>query len=239
MESPIMGWQTHNGKTIGDEPLDLISECINRIVTCYDEAQSRSPSIDEVLECVRHGLNTQGRSLIPELAQLEITGVSIKTKKRPKTQKFEIGDCFAIPIDREFAYGRILKKTVAGHLVEIYDFRTSKVLPFSDFLRHKKRVVWQKHVNGIRAFRNRRWLIIGHQDVPAKYKYAAFYTGTPLSGFVIDRGGKISKMDQLRKGVNAEPMIMFSPDSIENRISSNTPDPWPEVEQVRKRDIGR
>jgi hypothetical protein len=135
-------------------------------------------------------------------------------------------------------YGRILKDTTAGRLVEIYDLCTAKMLSGPQLERSKKRALWQKHVNGIRAFRNRRWLVIGHQDVPRNYRYAAFYTGTPFSGFVIARGDKVVRRGSLPKDVAAEPTIMFSPDTIESRILSNMPDPWPEVEQVRSRDVG-
>lgn len=232
-----MGWQKIGDLTIGDEPLDLMAECVERIARCYQEEMGRDPTAGEVLEYVRHALDTQGKIDVPDLAELQITGISLKTKKLPKTQRFNVGDVFAIPLGKEYRYGRILKETSAGRLVEIYDTRSDSLLSFPQLARKDKSPHWQKHVNGLKAFRNRRWLIIGHQDVPADYDYARFYTGSPFIGFVIRRGDEEEHVEELHAAMSVEPLIMFSPETIEDRISTDAPDPWPEVEQVLVRDL--
>lgn len=232
-----MGWNKIEQNTIGDEPLDLLSECVERIAQCYQDEVGRSPTSDELLASIMHVLNASGGMVIPDLAERQITALSLKTKKLPKTQKYEIGDCFAIPLQAEFRYGRILEKNSAGSLIEIYDIRSEKLLTFAHLGDHARQVVWRKHVNGIRAFRNRRWLIIGREEIPDDYDCAAFYTGTPFTGFIINRGAEREHLDDLPADTDAEPMIMFSPDTIEDRISANMPDRWPEVDQVMKRDI--
>src|SRR5207244_595276 len=112
----------------GDEPIDLLRDCLERVIHCYEQDVGRKPSSPEVLECLTQVFNLFGRVAFPDLAEKEVTAVVLKAKKLGKTQKYGVGDVFAIPLRDGYRYGRIIKPTAAGQLVEIYDLHSDRLL---------------------------------------------------------------------------------------------------------------
>jgi hypothetical protein len=181
-------------------------------------------------------INLFGRVAFPDLAEKEVTAVVLKAKKLGKTQKYGVGDVFAIPLRDGYRFGRIIKPTAAGQLVEIYDLHSDRLLAFAQIANKDKKVATWKHVHGILAFHNRRWPILGHEAIPKDYAYPCFYQGSGFTGFLLVRGEEEGSADA-SDIAHAEPMIMFAPQDVEARLLANMSDPWPEVRESRDKDI--
>jgi hypothetical protein len=235
-----MGWWKDSHKErdieVGDEPLDLLRECLLNFSTSYQDELGRKPRLEELA----FSLNATLRmcpELFDDLAENAVT-TEFKVKKAGKVRQYVAGDVFAIPLaGKEYAYGRILKQTSAGHLVEIYKVRTKHLLPLDQLSERHKQVLTNKHVNGIVAFARGRWPIIGHEDLAKSFRLPAFFIGSRASGPILVQGDTQRPCDPDEvKGI--EPMTMFTPQCIEEHLARNDNDPWPEVIQGMKNTIG-
>src|SRR5258707_1163227 len=167
-----MGWWKDRWDSkkveVGDEPIDLIHEMLRVFANSYVECVGRKPVTPEFLFSLSNALQTTGRELFADLEAQEVVSVSLTTKKATKIQKHAIGDYFIVPLKAEFAYGRIIGHDAAGDVIEIYGFQTKKRLSFSQLQHWALPVLFQTHVNGLLGFRDRRWSIVGHADLPEK-----------------------------------------------------------------------
>ncbi len=223
-----MGWWKEKDMTIGDEPIDLFRLCLEDVINSYEKDLGKKPTVEEILQCLTHVFSLFGRIALPDLGDREVTSILIRTKKLGKVQKYGVGDCFAIPVKKGFRYGRIIQETSAGQLIEIIDLHTDHLLTFPQFLEKAKKVITWKHVNDIIAFHNRRWRIIGKLEIPKTFEYPRFYVGSKYGFFKIVQGNEENVVN-VQDLAGIEPVIMFGPQYIEEMLSANVKDPWPDV----------
>ena len=120
-----MGWfetAKDSGLILGDEPLDLTHRFLKEIAESYEEGCERKPTLAEVVALLESGLKHGGGDHIADLQEREVTSVIIKTAKKRKDQRHQVGDVFAIPIGSNlFAFGRImLDEKSTGTLIEVF-----------------------------------------------------------------------------------------------------------------------
>jgi hypothetical protein len=238
-----MGWQEghYNRKKIdiGDEPMDLVRLCLEEFSKSFQTDLHRRPVLDEFLYALVCALETVGDECFEDLESQTVASITLrkKSKKTKRNVKIKSGDIFAIPLGKQgFRFGRALRETSAGELIEIYEYQALRIPSLSQLLRELKRVSTYKHVNGIRAFKTGRWKIIGNHEITEPYPWPKFYMGSRHSFFiVVDREHKYrATPDDLKR---LEPVIMFSPDHIEQNLLLNHSDPWPEVQVVKSGDF--
>lgn len=236
-----MGWWEEDGLTQGDEPFDICQWAFKQIISKYQHHIGRPPSLPELLVYLRHALNTVGADAMPDLENIEVTSITIKSKKTPKRQNYGIGDYFAIPLDGEFAYGRIVHES-ADMLVEIYELFTETMLTLPQLLSRQPAVRTWKYVFSIPAFRRRRWIILGSAEIEPEYEFPLFYMGgkLPLANI---RGlpHRYSRSDFGTHPENLEGIeshSLWGPEFIEEHLKARTPDPWPQtIEHWKKSGI--
>lgn len=232
-----MGWQAEDGKLLGDEPIDLLRSCLERIAALYESEAGRKPTCVEVEASLALALRYSAAELISDLADREITSVSLRSRTRGKTQSFAAGDIFAIPAGARFFYGRILQeKTSAGALVEIYAFQSDRILSGPQLLKKKLRVRTHKHVHSKLALRHRRWPVIGRRPIPPDYPWPGFRLGSAFLGLQICCHDKSWEVDDPGEWLRSEPIICFPPETVEEYLANDVPDPWPQIRMVNERD---
>jgi hypothetical protein len=237
-----MGWWHESNETkgleVGDEPLDLLRTCLESISACYQAELGRKPCLDELLWAIHRVLDIAGSEQLSDLSSRQITAIEIKTRAISKVQPYGIGDLFCIHVQaREYFYGRILMKTTAGMLIEIYDIKSPILLTQHQLLSTPKTVLTYKHVNGIECFRKKKWPIIGHDAIPQSYEYPKFYIGSKHAFFIIVQGDYRRRVTS-EEAMSVEPMIMFSLDTVEKNLLRCGRGSWPEVQIVMTRDFG-
>ena len=120
-----MGWfesAKDSGLILGDEPLDLTHRFLKEIADSYEEGCERKPTLAEVVALLESGLKLSGGDHIADLQEREVTSVVVKTAKKRKDQRYQVGDVFAIPVASNlFAFGRIMRdEKSSGTLVEVF-----------------------------------------------------------------------------------------------------------------------
>lgn len=131
-----MGWWDieENGKQItqGDEPYDIMGEAFDQVVKCYQKNLGRKPTLDELSKTMEIVLASGSDIYLANGNQIEIVEFSIKTKKRGKIQRFQVGDFFIVPLENNlYAFGRILsdiRVEEMGMLVSIYKQTSNTIL---------------------------------------------------------------------------------------------------------------
>jgi hypothetical protein len=160
--------------------------------------------------------------------------VVLRRAKVPRRQTFAVGDYFAVPLDRKFWYGRIIHAGPGGQLVEIYDLETDPLLSLRMLLQRKRKVVLNKHVVGISAFTRRRWRIIGHESMPTRFAYPAFYGGLLAYGnYTVWRGDATYRKPK-HVAMKYEPLQVWGPERIEEALRARQFGEWPEVTASKK-----
>ena len=120
-----MGWYEspkEPGVMIGDEAFDAMYEGLKGVAAAYREGLGRKPTLDELRTLLETELSVAGDDLVDGLDELAVKQVAIKTAKKPKDQRFGVGDVFAIPISGgRFAFGRVmLLDKLHGMLIEVF-----------------------------------------------------------------------------------------------------------------------
>lgn len=159
-----MGWfQTEDGLTLGDAPLDILHAAVRELAGAYREAVGRPPTLAEVERLIRVVLAGCTPEHVQDLAGKEVSAVTIKTKKAATKHKWAVGDAFAVPLpDGTFGFGRILTcPTAATAVVELLRHRASVPLAGPDALA-SGRVFPPVYVHALHTFENGRWPIYGH-----------------------------------------------------------------------------
>lgn len=237
-----MAWWTEKfeGKKIesGDDALGLVHYALEEICRLYMDEVGRKPTTAELRYALGKMLDTAGPDLFEDLEAKIVTGVAFKTKKTPKIQKYAVGDYFAIRLKTgEHCYGRILHKGPAGHLVEIYDFRTRSPVTLEQLLSAERKIVLNKHVHSLAAFRAGRWKILGHRDLEPDIELPKFRLGSRYTVYEIAQGDKCVKARR-EDVVDLEPMSMFDPETIEQRLETRQYENWPEDKESWNREFG-
>ena len=120
-----MGWWSIPGNEeacVGDEVLDMTYNYIEKIAEVYREQMRRQMTVEELTALWTIALQVRGEpDIFDGFEELEVTTVTIKTKKRPKRQRIQVGDIFAIPLSPgRWGFGRIINLQASWQLVEIY-----------------------------------------------------------------------------------------------------------------------
>lgn len=120
-----MGWYEspkQPGVMLGDEAFDAMYEGLKGVAAAYREEFGRKPTLEEVRTLFETQLCSAGDDLVEDLAERTVKQVTIKTVKKPKDQRYGVGDVFAIPISgARFAFGRVmLLDKLLGMLIEVF-----------------------------------------------------------------------------------------------------------------------
>jgi hypothetical protein len=120
-----MGWFESGkaaGVILGDEPLDLTYDFLKQLAQVYQEGCERKPTLEEVRTLLEMVLINAGEEHVGDLAEREVSAVTIKTAKKRKSQPYKQGDVLAIPIEGgRFAFGRLmLVSKLDGMLIEVF-----------------------------------------------------------------------------------------------------------------------
>ena len=231
-----MGWKSDGGELLGDEPIDLLRSCLEQVAALYEHQAGRQPTCAEIEASLAGALRFSAAEIVSDLADREVTAVSLRSRKRGRTQRFAAGDLFAIPAGAKSFYGRILKeKTPAGALVEIYDFASDQPLSATR-LHGELRVRTHKHVHSFLALRHRRWPVIGHRAIPPDYPWPTFRLGSAFLGLQLRCNEETWSVDDPREWLKAEPLVCFPPEAVEEYLANQIPDPWPQIRMLNERD---
>jgi hypothetical protein len=237
-----MGWweDRWDGKkvTVGDEPIDLVHEMLRAFADAYAEDVGRKPNSQEFVFALLNALQTTGRERFGDLEAREVASVKLATRKAPRSQRFQVGDFFAIPLATgESAYGRVINQDAAGQAIEVYRLTTKRPLSFAQLRQRDKPTLFQTHVNGLLAFRKCRWPILGHAELAKDHPMPTFRLGHHETGWLGKRGktqGAISTEEALR----LEPCVCWDPETVEERLTSGHPEVWPGLEEWQWADFG-
>jgi len=121
-----MGWWNSKDEPeviVGDEPLDIASELLHRIASCYvDSELGRKPTPTELERTLELALSTSIAEIVQGGESLDLSRLTLKTKRRPKRHKVLVGDVFAVPLDDgRFAFGRVMVDVPKrGYVVEYF-----------------------------------------------------------------------------------------------------------------------
>jgi hypothetical protein len=222
-----MGWfDDRDGNLQGDDPLDALGTALREVAAAYQETARRRPTVAE-LEAL---LGTVLASMTGEVLgdDVEVTAVTIKTKKRPRRQPFEVGDAFAIPLgDDRFAFGRILHRgKLVDTVVEI--FRATRAQPtYGPEVAASGRLFPPVAVMSALAFPDRRWTVVHHDPgfAPEDLDRIRFHTfplgesagKVNIHGLDGKRQAELAPLSALKE-VSSEKLVFLPPQSVEDRI---------------------
>jgi hypothetical protein len=128
--SPLDVHDSTNKEVIGDEPFDLVSDCFRKVARLYKRDWKRKPSLRELVGTIQAVLEAQLQDLTSDGESAELTGLSFKTRKIPKRQKYAKGDILkALAANGEPLYARVFdpdlgprwKGSDFGPFVGVYD----------------------------------------------------------------------------------------------------------------------
>src|SRR5947208_14722718 len=89
---PIDPSKPSDTELIGDEPFDIISEALDKVVDCYQKDLQRKPATIELVKTFEHVLAPRFFETVLDGDTTELVYVAFKTKKIPKRQKYQAGD---------------------------------------------------------------------------------------------------------------------------------------------------
>jgi hypothetical protein len=128
--SPLDGKDPSDHALIGDEPFDLVSECFRKVVRLYKRDLKRKPSLRELVGTMQAVLEAQLQDHTSDGESAELSGLSFKTRKIPKRQKYAKGDILkALAANGKPVYARVFdpdlgpqwKGSEFGPFVGVYD----------------------------------------------------------------------------------------------------------------------
>ncbi len=113
--SPLDESDPSNDAVIGDEPFDLVSDCFQKVVRLYKRDWKRKPSLRELVGTIQSVLEAQIQDHTSDGETAELAGLSFKTRKIPKRQKYAKGDILkALAANGQPVYARVFDPELAG-----------------------------------------------------------------------------------------------------------------------------
>ena len=92
-----MGWWTQGDVVVGDEPLDRTAEFLKAVAALYEESElGRKPTALELAATLELALSNPAE-VIEGGEALDVSKVTIKTKRRAKRHKVRVGDISPSP----------------------------------------------------------------------------------------------------------------------------------------------
>ena len=164
-----MGWfEDGEGRVLGDTPLDETRRYLLALAAHYIDAMQRPPTVQELQQTLSLVLSGCDNDIALGLDEQMVTAVRLKMKKRPKKQHWNTGDSFCRPLRgwllrlRPHRLETPAQEKGAG-MIEIFRYR-SRAPVFHAAVAAAGRLFSPVHVNGLVAFEEGRWRIVGHDS---------------------------------------------------------------------------
>lgn len=205
-----MGWWSLTDTEemlIGDDVLDETARFLKRLSKIYQKQIKRKITIDELEAVLDASLRFNAdNEVIDDFEERKVSGVTIRTAKRPKRQKYKEGDVFAIRLDdRRFAFGRVMALTKKGDLVEIFSY-IAEAKNFSQEIVDSGRLFHPIYVSGLEVFRDWQWEVI-HSNAsyePHDIGKLKFVIGMPGNFSLSEGGNQHSISDREAEGLEVK-----------------------------------
>lgn len=118
-------WQAEKDVLVGDEPLDAVEECLDRVAQEYQREHGRKPTLKEILRCLTLVLRNRADELLDEPPGTVVAEINARTK-RAKRREIYPGDVFSVQLrPGEYAFGRL---TPQIGLVEFFEIKSPKLI---------------------------------------------------------------------------------------------------------------
>lgn len=156
---------TPEGKLLLDDLwLNETENILQRIAQRCEQDFGHKPSLEDFRQLIETKLCVGLEDYFADGESVEITKVIFKTRKKPPTQRYQVGDTFAIPLgDRQYAFGRIMRdpafRPTGGALVEIFR-ETSQTKAYRSSIASSGRLFYPTDVNPLSCLKNRRWTVV-------------------------------------------------------------------------------
>ena len=161
---PINPDKPSETELIGDEPFDLVSEALDKVVDCYQKDLQRKPTTFELVKTFERVLAPRFFETTFEGETAELVSISAKTKKISKRQKCQAGDFVKAQLsDGRFVFGRVFEVGRYGPQVGVYDSAGLETPSFEELKKRKLIVkVFPIHKELMEA---RSWIVIGNLPI--------------------------------------------------------------------------
>jgi hypothetical protein len=174
------------GKLLLDDLwLDEGANTLRHIAQRCEGELGYKPNLEDFRRLLRVLLGGELDEYFADGVTTEVTDVVFKTRKRPRAQRYKVGDVFAIPLDKDrYAFGRIMRDPAFGSrggvLVETFR-ETSRTRTYRPSIVASGRLIHPTDVNPLRSLKNRRWTVVASDDA---YQFPDVdqeleFTGTP------------------------------------------------------------
>lgn len=217
-----MGWWTlkQAGQELlqGDIPYDIVGDALEQIAQEYQKEWKRKPTLSEIVHTIETVLSVGAENFLTDAEEIEIAHLAVKTRRRRKSQPFQVGDFFAIPLTSgQYAFGRILSDfSDMGMLICIYDGLSTRILAPSQ-LKGRKFIFTPFYYAG-EAWRTWKWKIIGNMPLESdEFVYPKHKEGAPGMGWWIRDRDKVRKATT-EEAEGLEYATLWSTQSVEEQI---------------------
>lgn len=165
-----MSWEPIDPNTpsdtelIGDEPFDVISEALDKVVSCYQTDLGRKPATLELVKTFERVLAPRFCETVLDGETTELVSVSFKIKKIPNRQKYRAGDFVKAQLaDGRNVFGRVFEVGRLGPMVGVYD-SAGMENPSLEEVKERKLIVkvFPIHKELMEA---RSWLVVGNLPI--------------------------------------------------------------------------
>jgi hypothetical protein len=179
------------GKLLLDDLwLDEGANTLRHIARRCEGELGYKPSLEDFRRLLRVLLGGELDEYFADGGTTEVTDVVFKTRKRPRAQRYKVGDVFAIPLDKDrYAFGRIMRDPAFGSrggvLVETFR-ETSRTKTYRSSIVASGRLLHPRDVNPLRSLKNRRWTVVASDDA---YQFSEADQELEFTGAPDDRRG--------------------------------------------------
>jgi hypothetical protein len=119
---PINPQKPDESELIGDEPFDVLSSAMDKVVGFYERDLKRKPSTNELVKTFEHVLAPRFSRTVMEGETTELVTVSFKIESISKRQKYQEGDFLkAVAANGKAVYGRVFEIGPFGPMIGVYD----------------------------------------------------------------------------------------------------------------------
>lgn len=197
---------------------DMASRCEREL--------GHKPSMEDFRNLLEVLLGAELERYFADCDTVELVEVVFKTRKKPRAQRYQEGDVFAIPLgDRLYAFGRVLRiKPKFGELIEVFR-ETSERKTCRRSITESGRLFHPVIVNGLTTIEVWRWTVV-HSDSSyrlseADAKLEFVYPKHPKKGWVAGNPFDHEQPHRLISAEEAQQMTdnaLLGPEDVENLI---------------------
>jgi hypothetical protein len=195
-----MGWWSTASVTgqalhLGDEPYDEMMACLQRVGDSYAKRFGRKPILAELVRTFETVLAVGAADYAADGQDVEVVALPLKSRRRPRSQKWQEGDFFTIPVGELRAIGRVLSTADVkdkGPLLGVYD-GTHLRIPHVSTVVSSPWAVSPFHSDG-EALDTWRWRVFGNMPVSADdFSPPRFKEGLDSVGWWIREGESLTE----------------------------------------------